>query len=114
MKKTGRLMAMFIILCMAATLFPANVAFAETTSSVFVRGVEMTDISYAVTNAAGTVTTDGANVDNWNVKFDTGTLILKDATISEAYFTKKQRIRRNLCERRFECSACRHKSCYGL
>ena len=41
------------------------------------------DISYATTDDSGAVTTEGATGENYNVKFENGTLALKDATITE-------------------------------
>lgn len=79
--------SLFLVLCMVLSLMPATV-FAAVTASVTVGGVVFSstgegDISYAATNASGTVTTEGATSENYNIKFENGTLTLKDAAITK-------------------------------
>ena len=58
----------------------------EVSGSIFVGGVELTGSkespAYAATNDSGAVTTDNANENNYNIKWDGATLTLKGAKIT--------------------------------
>ena len=83
MKK--RFFAIFLAVCLVATLLPAGVLAADG-EYVYVGGVELTSTDgatvYATTDATtGAVITEGANSTNYNVKWDGKTLTLNGATI---------------------------------
>ena len=83
MKK--RFFAIFLAVCLVATLLPAGVLAADG-ETVSVGGVELTSTDgatvYATTDATtGAVITEGANSTNYNVKWDGKTLTLNGATI---------------------------------
>ena len=83
MKK--RFFAIFLAVCLVATLLPAGVLAADG-ETVSVGGVELTSTDgatvYATTDAtAGAVITEGANSTNYNIKWDGETLTLNNATI---------------------------------
>lgn len=87
MKK--RFFAIFLAVCLVATLLPAGVLAADG-EYVYVGGVELTSTDgatvYATTDATtGAVITEGANSTNYNVKWNGETLTLNGATIKGNY-----------------------------
>ena len=83
MKK--RFFAIFLAVCLVATLLPAGVLAADG-EYVYVGGVELTSTDgatvYATTDATtGAVITEGANSTNYNIKWNGETLTLNGATI---------------------------------
>ena len=83
MKK--RFFAIFLAVCLVATLLPAGVLAADG-ETVSVGGVELASTDgatvYATTDATtGAVITEGANSTNYNIKWDGKTLTLNNATI---------------------------------
>ena len=83
MKK--RFFAIFLAVCLVATLLPAGVLAADG-EYVYVGGVELTSTDgatvYATTDATtGAVITEGANSTNYNIKWNGETLTLNNATI---------------------------------
>ena len=87
MKK--RLLSILCVLALCLSLLPATALAAAASDTVYVGGVELdcTDgkTVYALTDSTGAVSEDDADVNNWNIKFETGTLTLKDATIRQGY-----------------------------
>ena len=84
MKK--RFFAIFLAVCLVATLLPAGVLAADGTQTIHVGGEELTSTDggtvYATTDATtGAVITEGANSTNYNIKWDGTTLTLNGATI---------------------------------
>ena len=81
MKK--RFFAIFLAVCLVATLLPAGVLAADG-EYVYVGGVELTSTDgatvYATTDSEGNVTVGGSE-DNYNIKWDGTTLTLNGATI---------------------------------
>lgn len=73
------------LLAIGGGLLPGEALAAEG-DAVYVGGVELRgSVSgpvYATTDEGGNVTTSGADEDNWNVRWDGGTLTLKDAYIT--------------------------------
>lgn len=73
------------LLAIGGGLLPGEALAAEG-DAVYVGGVELRgSVSgpvYATTDEGGNVTTSGAGEDNWNVRWDGGTLTLKDAYIT--------------------------------
>ena len=83
MKK--RFFAIFLAVCLVATLLPAGVLAADV-EYVYVGGVELASTDggtvYATTDATtGAVITEGANSTNYNIKWNGETLTLNGATI---------------------------------
>lgn len=73
------------LLAIGGGLLPGEALAAEG-DAVYVGGVELRgSVSgpvYATTDEGGNVTTSGAGEDNWNVRWDGGTLTLKNAYIT--------------------------------
>ena len=87
MKK--RFFAIFLAVCLVATLLPAGVLAADV-EYVYVGGVELASTDgvtvYATTDATtGAVITEGANSTNYNIKWNGETLTLNGATIKGNY-----------------------------
>ena len=82
MKK--RFFAIFLAVCLVATLLPAGVLAADGTQTIHVGGEELTSTDggtvYATTDSEGKVTIGGSE-DSYNVKWDGTTLTLNGATI---------------------------------
>ena len=82
MKK--RFFAIFLAVCLVATLLPAGVLAADGTQTIRVGGVGLTSTDggtvYATTDSEGKVTIGGSE-DSYNVKWDGTTLTLNGATI---------------------------------
>ena len=82
MKK--RFFAIFLAVCLVATLLPAGVLAADGTQTIRVGGVELTSTDggtvYATTDSEGTVTVGGSE-DSYNIKWNGETLTLNNATI---------------------------------
>ena len=82
MKK--RFFAIFLAVCLVATLLPAGVLAADGTQTIRVGGVELTSTDggtvYATTDSEGNVTVGGSE-DNYNIKWNGETLTLNNATI---------------------------------
>ena len=86
MKK--RFFAIFLAVCLVATLLPAGVLAADGTQTIRVGGVELTSTDggtvYATTDSKGKVTIGGSE-DSYNIKWDGTTLTLNGATIKGNY-----------------------------
>lgn len=78
-----KILSMFLTLCMVLTLLPVT-ALAVAAPAVSVGGETLDEHNqYATTDAGtGAVTTAGATEANYNVKFEAGTLTLRNANIS--------------------------------
>ena len=85
MRMKRRLLSLLLSLCMISALMPATV-FAAGEEEISVGGIELwgsaNDPAYAVTDADGNVTTEGAGEDHYNVMWDGETLILNNATVA--------------------------------
>ena len=85
MKK--RFFAIFLAVCLVATLLPAGVLAADV-EYVYVGGVELASTDggtvYATTDSEGKVTVGGSE-DSYNVKWNGETLTLNGATIKGNY-----------------------------
>ena len=73
--------------CVGAALMLPVTALAADTNTVYVGGVALAgssdNIVYATTNESGEVVKDGANANNYNIKWDGSTLTLHNATIKK-------------------------------
>lgn len=85
MRRLRAIAALALTLLAIGGLLPGEALAAEG-DAVYVGGVELRgSVSgpvYATTDEDGNVTTSGAGEDNWNVRWDGGTLTLKDAYIT--------------------------------
>lgn len=85
MRRLRAIAALALTLLAIGGLLPGEALAAEG-DAVYVGGVELRgSVSgpvYATTDEGGNVTTSGAGEDNWNVRWDGGTLTLKDAYIT--------------------------------
>lgn len=85
MRRLRAIAALALTLLAIGGLLPGEALAAEG-GTVYVGGVELRgSVSgpvYATTDEGGNVTTSGAGEDNWNVRWDGGTLTLKDAYIT--------------------------------
>lgn len=81
-----RILSLLIVLALCLGLLPVT-ALAADMNTVYVGGVELagssTSIAYATTNENGEVITEGATADNYNIKWDSSTLTLRNATIKK-------------------------------
>lgn len=84
-----KLTAAMLCLCAALALTPAA-AFAATGNIVYVGGVELEGSAdqpaYAVTTEDGTVQREGADEDNFNIKWDGSTLTLDSAKVTQGSY----------------------------
>ncbi len=82
-------LAALLAFSLLASLLPlgAQPALAADGSTVYVGGVELTGSTaspaYATTNESGEVITNGADANNYNIKWDGSTLTLRNATIKK-------------------------------
>ena len=87
MKK--RLLSLLCVLALCLGLLPVT-ALAAGSNTVYVGGVALAGSSdgivYATTNESGEVVKDGANSNNYNIKWDGSTLTLHDATIQKELY----------------------------
>ncbi len=87
MKK--RFLSLLCVLALCLGLLPVT-ALAAGSNTVYVGGVELVgspdNIVYATTNESGEVVKDGANANNYNIKWDGSTLTLHDATIQKELY----------------------------
>ena len=87
MKK--RFLSLLCVLALCLGLLPVT-ALAVGPNTVYVGGVELVgspdNIVYATTNESGEVVKDGANANNYNIKWDGSTLTLHDATIQKELY----------------------------
>lgn len=85
MRRLRAIAALALTLLAIGGLLPGEALAAEG-DAVYVGGVELRgsagNPAYATTDEDGNVTTSGAGEDNWNVRWDGGTLTLKDACIT--------------------------------
>lgn len=85
MRRLRAIAALALTLLAIGGLLPGEALAAEG-DAVYVGGVELrgsvSGPAYATTDEDGNVTTSGAGEDNWNVRWDGGTLTLKDACIT--------------------------------
>ena len=87
MKK--RLLSILCVISLCLTLLSVT-GMAAAATTVFVGKAVLTysegqGAAYALTDDQGNVTTDNADQDQWNIKFENGTLTLKDADIRVPY-----------------------------
>jgi hypothetical protein len=86
----NRILCLFMIMALCLILLPATAMAAD--STIIVGGQLLsgsTDTpAYAKTDTAGTVSTEGADETNYNIKWDGSTLTLYNAAISGAYSYK--------------------------
>lgn len=87
MKK--RFLSLLCVLALCLGLLPVT-ALAVGSNTLYVGGVELVgspdNIVYATTNESGEVVKDGANANNYNIKWDGSTLTLHDATIQKELY----------------------------
>ena len=85
-----RLLSACLALALCLGLLPVT-ALAADMNTVYVGGVALAgssdSIVYAITNESGEVVKDGANANNYNIKWDGSTLTLHNATIKESVST---------------------------
>ncbi len=85
MKK--RFTVALLSLCAALALLPTAAAAADTEETIYVGGTELTGSAdapaYALTAEDGAVTAEGADAENYSIKWDGQTLTLDDATITQ-------------------------------
>ena len=85
-----RLLSACLALALCLGLLPVT-ALAAGPNTVYVGGEALAgssdSIVYAITNESGEVVKDGANANNYNIKWDGSTLTLRNATIKESVST---------------------------
>ena len=83
-----KLLSACLALALCLSLLPATAQAEEGSSTVYVGGEALTGSAespaYATTDESGTVTTEGATAENYNVMWDGSTLTLLNATIQQA------------------------------
>lgn len=85
-----RFLPILLILALCLGLLPVT-ALAAGQNTVYVGGVDLAgshdNIVYATTNESGEVITNGADANNYNIKWDGSTLTLRNATIKKNWNT---------------------------